>query len=71
MSSTNLAGRAKVFPLPGKLALLACRPSRELMAFARETPARGRVGTIFVPAISEKCREFRYLAGTLTNGVGW
>ena len=43
MSNANLAGRANEFPLPGKLALLAFRPSRELAAFVMETLARGRV----------------------------
>jgi hypothetical protein len=32
------------------------------MAFARETPARGRVGTILIPAIKEKCPKIPALA---------
>ena len=41
MSSTNLAGRGKqLFSLPGKLALLACRPSRELVDFLVFSNAR-------------------------------
>ena len=43
MSSANLAGRAHELPLPGKLALLAFRPSRELAAIAMQTLSRGRV----------------------------
>ena len=45
MSHANLAGRADAFPLPGTLAVLAFRPSRELAAFLMETLARGRVSS--------------------------
>ncbi len=45
------------FSLPGKLALLACRPSRELVDFLVFSNAReGEIN--FVPAISEKCHIF-------------
>ena len=45
MSNANLAGRENEFPLPGKLALLAFRPSRELAPIAMENLTRGRVGS--------------------------
>ena len=45
MSNANLAGRENEFPLPGKLALLAFRPSRDLAPVAMENLARGRVGS--------------------------
>ncbi len=56
MSNANLAGRANEFPLPGKLALLAFRPSRELAAFVMETLGAGGLVTKFTVAISEKCQ---------------
>ena len=45
MSNANLAGRENEFPLPGKLALLAFRPSRDLAPIAMENLTRGRVGS--------------------------
>jgi hypothetical protein len=43
-----------MFPLPGELAGLAVRPSRELAALARETLSRGRVAPPPVAAFTNR-----------------